>query len=135
MDSAQRTRTAARIIGPYMAIAGVAMIIRADAWALILPSFMQDAPLVLATSAFTLMAGLTLLALHHHWSSPAAVAVSLIAVAATLKGAWLMLAPDWGAPLTAAVVRSPILYAAAAFDLAVGLWLTFVGWAARKGNP
>jgi hypothetical protein len=131
-DPIVRTRTLARVVGPYLAIMALALIARAGDVALMLPAFMSDAPLVLATGAFTLMAGLAMLAAHHHWSSPAAIVISLIAIAASAKGAWLMLAPDAGAALTAAIVRAPpLLIGAACLDLLLGLYLTYVGWLAK----
>jgi hypothetical protein len=52
--------------------------------------------------------------------------------AAAIKGAWLMIAPDWGAAATEAIVATPsALTAAAAFELLLGAWLSFVGWFAK----
>jgi hypothetical protein len=134
-DPTHRTRAAARILGPYLIIAGAMLIVRAPDMALLLPAFMQDGPLVLLAGAFTTIAGLTLLSLHHHFNSPPAIVITLIAIGATLKGAWLLIAPQLGAPLTAAVVRSPFLTIVAVLLLIVGAWLSFVGWsAARKGT-
>lgn len=128
----QRTQTLARIVGPYLLIVGVALAARGASLTLLLPSFMQNAPLVFATGAFTLMAGLVLLAAHHHWSSPAAIIISFVGVAATLKGASLMIAPDLGAALTAsAVAAPPALTIAAVLEMLLGLWLSYVGWIAR----
>jgi hypothetical protein len=132
-DPAARTRTLARIVGPYLVVVGLALATRGDALTQLLPAFMQDKPLTFATGAFTLTAGLVMVAAHHHWSSLAAIAVSLIGVAAALKGAWLMIAPGMGAQLTAAVANAPpALMIAAALQILVGLWLSFAGWFARK---
>lgn len=130
---AAATRIAARAIGPYLIIVGLTLIVRAPDMALTLPAFMQNGPLVLATGAFTTMIGLIILALHHHWSSPAAIAITLIGAVATLKGAWLMVAPQLGAPLTALVVRAdPVLLIVAICVVVVGAWLSFVGWFAKS---
>ncbi|MGE0830362.1 MAG: hypothetical protein AB7O04_13560 [Hyphomonadaceae bacterium] len=128
-----RTRTLARVVGPYLAIMAVALIVRQGSLFLLLPAFMQDGPLVLATGAFTLMAGLVMLAAHHHWRGAAAIVISAIAVITTLKGAMLMIAPLAGAALSAAVARTPLvltLIAAAVFI--IGLWLAFIGWAPAR---
>ena len=76
---------------------------------LLLPAFMQDEPLVLATGAFTLTAGLVMVAAHHHWTSAAAIVISLIGIAAALKGASLMIAPNLGTEMTASVVQAPLM--------------------------
>jgi hypothetical protein len=131
-DPATRTRTVARIVGPYLIVIALALFARADTLALVFPAFMQDGPLVLATGAFTLIACLTLVAAHHHWNSPAAIVISLIGIVGALKGAWLMIAPDFGAAVTNAVVAAPpTLLIAAGLELLVGAWLTFVGWLAK----
>lgn len=128
-NPAARTRTAARIVGPYLVVMGGMLVVRAPEMALMLPAFMQDGPLVLAAGAFTLLAGLTLLAFHHDFGSPVAAAITLIGIAGALKGAWLLVAPQLGAPLTAAVVRaSPALIVIALVMIVVGAWLSFVGW-------
>src|SRR6185312_5545263 len=95
----------------------------------LLTAYMQDEVLVLATGAFTLMAGLAIVAAHHHWTSPSAIVISLIGVIATLKGAWLMIAPSFGSEMTELVVRSPsLLLMIAGIEVLIGCWLSFVGW-------
>lgn len=133
VDPSVRTRTLARFVGPYLVVLSAMLIARRDTLPELLPAFMQDAALVLATGAFTLMAGLTMVAAHHHWTRPAAVAVSLIAIVAALKGASLMIVPSLGIEMTTAAVSSPLmLMAAAAAALLVGLWLSFVGWLSKS---
>lgn len=135
MDSYEpgdRTRVMARIVGPYLVIVAMMLLVRGAVLPDLLPAFMQDGPLVLATGAFTLMAGLAVLAVHHHWRGAAAFAISLIGVVVALKGALLMLVPTLGAELTAAVARSAaLLIVVAVIALLAGLWLTFVGWRSR----
>jgi hypothetical protein len=132
-DAAARTRALARVVGPYLVVTAAALFARQDTIALVFPAFMQDGPLVLATGAFTLMAGLTIIALHHHWTGASAIAVSLVGVAAALKGAMLMVAPTLGAAATAAVVRAPAaMLVVAALMLILGAWLSFVGWRAIR---
>lgn len=131
-DPKLRTRTLARIVGPYMLVIAATLLTRQSVFNDMLPTFMANPGLVLSTGAFTLIAGLTMLTAHHHWSSPAAIAVTLTGFAAALKGAWLMIAPEWGAATTQVMVDAPwSLTAAAVFELVLGVWLTFVGWFAK----
>lgn len=131
-DPAQRTRAAARIVGPYLVVMGGVLAVRAPVMALMLPAFMQDGSLVLTAGAFTLLAGLTLLSFHHHFRSLDAAVITVIGIVAALKGAWLMIAPEMGAPLIAALVRaSPLLTIVALLMMAVGAWLSIVGWFGR----
>ncbi len=133
VDLGARTRTLARIVGPYLVVLSAMLVTRRDNLPELLPAFMQEAPLVLATGAFTLMAGLVMIAMHHHWTRPAAIVISLIGIVAALKGASLMIAPGLGVEMTSAAVNSPlILMAAAGAALLVGLWLSFVGWLSKS---
>lgn len=130
-DPAVRTRTLARIVGPYLVIAAAAIFVRQAALPDFLTGFMQDGPLVFVTGAFTLIAALAILGAHHHWSSLSACLISLIGVIAALKGASLMIAPDLGAQMTETVTRTPsVLLGALGVDLLLGVWLTFAGWLA-----
>ncbi len=132
MTHTERTRAAARIVGPYLVVMGGVLAVRAPQMALMLPAYMQDGPLVLTAGAFTLLAGLTLLSFHHHFSSFAAAVITVIGIVAALKGAWLMIAPEMGAPLTAALVRaSPLLIIVALLMMLAGAWLAVVGWLGR----
>jgi hypothetical protein len=131
-DPALRTRTLARVLGPYLVLTAVMLLARQNTLPTLLPAFMQDAPLVLATGAFTLMAGLVIVAAHHHWTGVGAIVVSLIGVCVTLKGAWLLIAPEVGAEMTTAIARTPsVLLIAAGVELLVGLWLSYVGWVSK----
>jgi len=74
-----------------------------------------------------------MIAAHHRWSSAAAIAISLIGIVAALKGASLLIAPEFGTEMTAAVARMPaVLLISAGVELLVGLWLSFVGWFSRS---
>ena len=71
-DPTTRTRTLARIVGPYLVIVSATLFVRHDTMPALLSAFMRDEPLVFATAAFTLMAGLTSIVAHHHWNGAAA---------------------------------------------------------------
>lgn len=134
-DPAIRTRTLARIVGPYMLVIGTTLLTRQSLFDDMLPSFMDNHALVLSTGAFTLIAGLCMLTAHHHWSSGAAIVITLTGFAAALKGAWLMIAPEWGAATTEAMVAAPwSLTVAAVSELLLGAWLTFVSWFAKTAG-
>jgi hypothetical protein len=128
-DPAVRTRTLSRMLGPYLLAAAAALFARQDGLSAFLTEFMQDGPLVFVTGAFTLIAGVAIISAHHHWTSPSAILVSLIGILAALKGASLMIAPELGADMTDAVVRTPsYLWVGIGVDFLLGLWLTITGW-------
>ena len=74
-DPVVRTRTLARIVGPYLIAVAAMVLARHDQLGALLSAYMQDDVLVLATGAFTLMAGLAIVAAHHHWTGPSAIVI------------------------------------------------------------
>lgn len=128
-DHVVRTRALARAVGPYLSVIAVALFARARTLPMLLPAFMQDAPLIFAAGAFTLMAGLAIVAAHHHWTGASAIVISLIGVLAAVKGGALMIWPPLGAEVTDQLTRAPVVVMiVAVILLLIGLWLSFVGW-------
>ncbi|MBL8545956.1 MAG: hypothetical protein JNL81_05790 [Hyphomonadaceae bacterium] len=128
-DPALRTRTLARIVGPYLIAMAVALCVRRDTIPEFFASFMQDDALTFVAGAFTLIVGLGIVAAHHHWSGFSAASISLIGIGGSFKGAALMIAPGLGSEMTDAVVAAPIaLQIIVCLQLLLGLWLSFVGW-------
>lgn len=128
-DRIARTRLLARIVGPFLLIAGAAVALRASTIPELFPIFFADPPLVLITGVFTLMVGLVMVAAHHHWNTLAAAAISVLAIMAVIRGATLMLAPDLAASLAEGLAHAPAVpLALAALTALIGAWLTFVGW-------
>lgn len=133
VDKTRRTTIMARVVGAYFVIMATALLVRHDALPSILSAFMGAPPLVFATAVFTVMAGLAIVAAHHHWNSLSAGLISFVGIAATVKGAWLMIAPDFGAAFTTSVlVTTPVLVGAAMLSLLIGLWLSVAGWSSRR---
>src|SRR5262245_59067219 len=78
MRDPARTRSMARIIGPFLLILGAAIALRAETLPMLLPAFTQDAPLPFVTGLVTLAIGLVMIAAHNWWNSPAAIAISTL---------------------------------------------------------
>lgn len=130
---AATTRFIARAAGPTMLLIAIAMFVRYETLPLIVPEFAQQQPLLLVTCGFTVILGMTMLAAHHHFGSPAAIAITLLGALIVLRGAMIGIAPDAVVGLAATVARNPtIMLVVLAITGLVGLWLTFVGWFASK---
>ena len=127
------TRVMARILGPFMAIIGCAVALRADAMTLILPGFLKDAPLVLITGVFTLALGLVIIVAHQRWDSAAAIVISVLGWITAIRGALLLLASDFVATVAPYVVhsRGALMLIGGVIAL-IGLWLTRMGWLSGK---
>jgi hypothetical protein len=132
-SQAATTRFCARVAGPFLILIAVTVFVRYDTLPLLLPSLLQDAPLVLVTGMWTAMLGLIVLSAHHHFGSPAAGAITVLGIVLVLRGTLLLVMPETLIAVGGAFVRAPpIMYIVTALTLLLGAWLTFVGWFARK---
>lgn len=130
------TRIAARIIGPLMLLVGAIVIARLDDITLLIPGILSDGPVAFVTSIFILICGVTLFAFHHHWKGLTAIVISFLAVTTIVRGVILMVAPNVVAGLAHAALTGagPALIIAGVIALAIGAWLTFVGWFAKPST-
>ena len=108
------------------------VIARADAMVMLIPAILGDGPLTFITGIFTLICGLVLIAAHHHWNSPAAIAISLLGALTIVRGITLLFAPSLVTGLVHQVLNlGPGAIIAGIAALLIGAWLTFVGWFAK----
>ncbi|HXX04193.1 MAG TPA: hypothetical protein VEJ37_07645 [Xanthobacteraceae bacterium] len=109
--------------------------LRASGMAALASEFFKSDLFVWFAGALLLFAGLLIIAFHQYWSSVAAVLISLFGWVLALRGLLLMAAPQVyeriGAPLEAAVVVRLIF----GVLVAMGLYLTYVGWLAKSASP
>jgi hypothetical protein len=129
---ARATRFCARVVGPFLILLAITIFARYETLPILLPSLMQNAPLVLVTGFWTAMIGLVFFAAHHHFGSPAAIALSILALMLIARGAMLMIFPEAIIAVAAQVTRvPPVMLGATTIAALIGAWLTFVGWVAK----
>jgi hypothetical protein len=129
---AQRTRFLAQALGPFLVFVAAIIFMRYETLTDVLPMFINEAPLMLVTGVFTLFTGCLLFAAHHHFNSPAAIAVSLLALIFIARGAALTVVPDFVVDVATHVAQTPvIMLGLTAVSALIGVWLTFVGWIAK----
>ena len=135
LESQARTRAFARVIGPWLVVVPGIIVLRASGMAALASEFFKSDLFVWFAGALLLFAGLLIIAFHQYWSSVAAVLISLFGWVLALRGLLLMAAPQVyeriGAPLEAAVVVRLIF----GVLVAMGLYLTYVGWLAKSASP
>ena len=130
----ESTRLAARVLGPFIAIAGAAGVLRRGELAAVIAAFQADPALTFVTGMLVLLAGLALVAVHQRWRTPAEIALSLVAWLFVLRGAFLIFAPDVVFALADNALRSTRLVVAAGLAaVAAGVWLTLVGYRRAAG--
>jgi uncharacterized protein YjeT (DUF2065 family) len=78
---------------------------------------------------------LLIIAFHQYWSSVAAVMISLFGWILALRGVVLMAAPELyerAAMSMGTISRVRLIFGAL---VAIGLYLTYVGWLAKSASP
>ena len=132
-QSEAATRMFSRVLGPYLAILAVVALVRASEMPTLLSEFEPKTVWPWVTGAFVLLTGLIVIALHPYWRGVPAAIVSAVGWLVALKGAFLLAIPEayLSAADSLADVRGwlMVIYVAVA---AVGLYLTYVGWAPQR---
>ncbi|UWQ36903.1 hypothetical protein K3552_15720 [Leisingera aquaemixtae] len=129
------TELIAMIAGPYLLITGAGILVSGSFYKrMISAQECADPILINLSGASHFVVGMTVAVNHFLWASPAEIVVSLVGVAAALKGTGLILIPDRMKKLSKMETRS--LVATAAGFILVGTFLTYVGfilgWASRE---
>ena len=131
-----RTRTCARILGPYAAILGITVVARASEIRPLVSDFESNSVWVWVTGALVLLIGIVIIALHPHWRGAAAIMVSLMGWMIALRGLLLLAFPTVFLSVAKATIGMGPLWIAVSVVLAlVGLYLTYVGWRPAPGRP
>lgn len=135
MNEAQTaaTRFCARVAGPFLIILGLMIFSRYETFPMLMPTMMQNAPLVMITGIWTLLAGLIFYTAHHHLGSAAATTLTILALIFIVRGVMLMVMPEVLINIAGQVATAPPTLLIITLILAgVGAWLTYVGWFASK---
>ena len=97
--------------------------------------FFKSALFVWFAGAFLLFDGLLIIAFHQYWSSVAAVMISLFGWVLALRGLLLMTAPALY-ERAGAVIDTPFAVRLVfGVLIAIGFYLTYVGWVATPASP
>jgi hypothetical protein len=134
-ESQARTRGFARVMGPYLVIAPGIIALRAPELGALAPQFFKSDLAVWFTGTGLLFAGLVIIAFHQYWSSVAAVMISLFGWFLALRGLLLMTAPGLYEQAGTAMDSLALIRLLFGAVVAMGLYLTYVGWLARPVPP
>lgn len=131
-DPSQRTRSFARVLGPFLAVVPAIVAIRAGSIDDQLSSFSADPMWPWTLGALLFGGGVFVIAFHQHWRGLAAVIISLFGWFLLLRGFILLAAPRLivdGAE-AASETSTAVGVVRLGFGLLAlcGLYLTYVGW-------
>lgn len=129
----QSTRLFARVLGPYFVIAMAVYVALSPDLPTLLEALDANPMLPWVTGAFTLITGLVIVALHQQWSNPAAIIVSVTGWLTTVKGVAIMAFPAaYGSLADSITNTTPVIVTQGVVVGAIGLYLTYVGWAPER---
>jgi len=133
-ESQSRTRAFARVIGPWLVIVPSIVVLRASSMDTLASEFFKSPLFVWFAGALLLFGGLLIIAFHQHWSSFAAVLISLLGWILALRGVVLMAAPELYERAATSMGSIPIVRLLFGILVAAGIYLSYVGWIAEPAS-
>ena len=133
--SQARTRAFARVLGPWLVIAPGIIALRARDMGALASDFFKSELAVWFTGAALRFGGLLIIAFHQYWSSLAAVSISAFGWILALRGLLLMAAPELYERAAMSMDAIPLVRLIFGVLVAIGLYLTYVGWLAKPASP
>lgn len=134
-QSQPRTRMFARVVGPFVAAFAIIVAVRASDMATLLAQFTASAVWPWVTGSFILLGGISIVAFHQYWRTPAEVIVSVLGWLLVVRGVFLVAFPATFASMADRMIgwhgTLMTMYIVMAI---VGLYLTFIGWMPVKSE-
>lgn len=121
----------ARLLGPMFALVGLALLLEPQRFCALLRAFIESPVLVYLAGFLGLLGGLALVLAHNLWSLDWRLLVTLVGWLALVRAVVAILRPQWIVSIGSRLLDRPAVFVAAgAIDLAIGLVLSYVGYAA-----
>jgi hypothetical protein len=133
-ESLARTHAFARVMGPWLVIVPGIIIARAPGMGDLAEQFFRSPLSVWFAGALLMFFGILIIAFHQFWSSVAAVIISAFGWILALRGAVLMVAPDLYERATVSMDSVPLIRVMFGVIVAMGIYLTYVGWLAKPAS-
>ncbi len=118
-----------KVLGLYLVIVTTAMFVNMQQFIINVTNLVNDKPLMLVTAFFTLILGLLMVVSHNIWQWNWRVLITLFAWIALLKGASILVYPQFIDSATQAFLQNTTAaYVAACIDFALGILLCYFGF-------
>jgi uncharacterized membrane protein len=129
MGRMQTSYFLARLLGPLLALTGLGLVARTDAFREMALDFLHSRALIYLSGFLGLVAGLAMVLTHNVWVADWRVIVTIIAWLTLLTGAVRLLFPERVATMARSyLARRTLLPTTGAVWLVVGLVLCFFGY-------
>jgi uncharacterized protein YjeT (DUF2065 family) len=134
-ESEARTRAFARVIGPWLVIVPGIIVLRASGMGALASEFFKSGLFMWFAGELLLFGGLLIIAFHQYWSNLAGILISLFGWILALRGLVLMAAPELYERAAMSMDAIPLVRIIFGVLVAIGLYLTYVGWIAKLVSP
>jgi hypothetical protein len=131
----QRSIFLAKLIGPFLAVCGVALIFNADAFRAIGDEIVKSPALIYIAGVLALATGLAIVNTHNEWTADWRVAITLSGWLCVAAGVMRLVFPRVVEAIGAsamAIVSNGWIVGEGIVILALGTWLSFKGYAPGK---
>ena len=119
----------ARLIGPFLLIAGLAVLVNRDSFRALGEEFLSSRSLLFLSSLITLPAGLAIVLTHSVWTADWRVLITLLGWLSTIGGAVRLLVPDVVVRVGRTKIRNTMMpFIGGGLWAALGLILCFFGY-------
>ncbi|KTD57031.1 Integral membrane protein (PIN domain superfamily) [Legionella santicrucis] len=124
-----KSRFLAKALGMYLIIVSLAILLNKQHFINLVSSLINNMPLMFVTGFFTLILGLLFVLSHNIWQWNWRVIITIIAWLTLIKGASIILYPQFIDKATALFVHNTtISYLAAAVNVILGILLCYFGF-------
>ena len=133
----QRSIFLAKLVGPFLAVCGVALMFNADAFRSISGEIVKSPALIYIAGLLALATGLAIVNTHNEWTADWRVVITLLGWLSVVAGIIRVVFPRvvemLGASIVATVSNGWIVGEGVVI-LALGAWLSFKGYAPGKAS-
>ena len=119
----------AKLIGPILLVAAIAMLANTKDLQELARGFMEDRPLIYFSGILAMLAGLAIVNNHNVWVANWPVIITLFGWASILGGITRMALPGVVRTVGGAMLENPaIIRVSGALWVLIGVWLSYVGY-------
>jgi hypothetical protein len=133
----QRSIFLAKLIGPFLAVCGVALIFNADTFRTIGDEIVKSPALIYIAGVLALTAGLAIVNTHNEWTADWRVVITLLGwlclIIGIIRLVFVSSVGVFGASVLA-IVSNGWIVGEGIVILALGTWLSFKGYAPGKAH-
>ena len=131
----QTSRYIAKLLGPLLVAIGAGLLLNGDVYRSMAEEFLKSHALIYLSGLIALVGGLAIVTVHNVWAADWRVVITLFGWGAVIGGGARIVFPQLAEATGRAMLAQPGLITGAwIIVLALGAWLSFMGYGASPKN-